>query len=71
MKLFVFALDNGDGSVSIKFTNEEHVKKAIEYAEDGRDGWWFADESMETIELPEGVTNETLGIRLWTPVEED
>lgn len=71
MKLYYFTMDNGDGSASVNWVTEENVQAVRDKSESGEDGWWFADESLDHITLPDGLTPADIGVTyLWTPDED-
>lgn len=72
MKLYYFAIDNGDGSVSIKWVREEHVEAVRCKSDEGDDGWWFADESLTSVIVDDQFLydNPSVYRSLWTPKNE-
>ncbi len=76
MKLYIFTADGGDGSYYPKFTLDPLVVLRLQQAYDedkmnyengiGVDGDGF---HYETINVPDGSTSESLGIRSFVDME--
>lgn len=53
MKIYYYVEDMGDGSADVRWTDEAGAEVVRIKADLGDDGFWFAEESLTELEVPD------------------